>query len=276
MRRIRAAWALAAVVLPMAIIPQSRATTPVSPVSPVNHYQKQVANLFFNRGDVPSGNLWVPTSDAGQLPAANPYRGRLATYPTGWGSPAAGVYHPETALSVSGGVLSITGKAVNGVVCGGNVEPVATDNPLGARTYGRVVYRMRATGASGFGFAALQWPSDDSGQFEFDHEGAMLPGTVDNGNYHYAYHDGSIGWRAAGGQQLSNWHTYQNDWWPGGMAFYIDGTQVFTTVGSGFPYPTIPMRWLVQLQRMWGNPPLVANSTATIQLAYVKEWAYNS
>ncbi|MBO1754327.1 glycoside hydrolase family 16 protein [Allobranchiibius sp. CTAmp26] len=275
MKWIRAAAALAVVVAPLAIIPPSRAATaPVTP--PVNHYQRQVTNLFFNRGDVPAGSLWAPLSDNGNLPATNPYHGRLTTYPTGWGSAANGLYHPETSLSVSGGVLSLTGKVVNGVVWGGNVQPVATDDPYGARTYGRTVYRMRATGASGFGFAGLLWPSDDSGQFEFDHEGAMLPGTVDSGNYHYAYHNGAVGWRSALGQQLSNWHTYQIDWSPTGLTFFIDGHTAFTTVGSGFASPTIPMRWLLQVGRMWGNPPLAAGTTATLQLAYVKEWAYNS
>ena len=278
MRYRPAAMALAILVAPLAIIPQSRAATsaPVTPIAPVNHYQRQVTNLFFNRGDVPAGNLWAPLSDKGDLPAANPYKGQLTTYPTGWGSAANGIYHPETSLSVSGGVLNLTGKVVDGVVWGGNVQPVATDDPYGARTYGRTVYRMRATGASGFGFAGLLWPSDDSGRFEFDHEGAMLPGTTDSGNYHYNYHNGDVGWRALQGQQLSNWHTYQIDWWPGGLTFAIDGRTVYTTVGSGLAYPTIPMRWLLQVGRMWGNPPLAAATTATVQLAYVKEWAYNS
>ena len=283
MRWMRAAAAMAVLVAPMGIIPQSRAAVSppglvgvVTPPAPVNHYQHQVANLFFNRGDVPTGKLWAPPTASGDLPTGNPYRGHLTTYPTGWGSPANGMYHPETSLSVAAGVLTITGQVVDGVVWGGNVQPVATDDHYGARLYGRTVYRMRAVGASGFGFAALQWPSDDSGQFEFDHEGAMLPGTVDGGNYHYAFHNGALGWRAAQGQQLSNWHTYQTDWWPGGMTFSIDGRVVFTTVGTGRAYPTIPMRWLLQLGRMWGSPPLAAATTATVQLSYVKEWAYNS
>ena len=270
MKFTRAMAAVVALMVSAVIMPQGQAATPV------NHYRQQVANLTFTRGDAPAGSRWAPTSDAGDLPASNPYAGQLTVYPTGWGSGANGIYHPETALSVSGGVLNMISHAVNGTVWGANVQPVASDDHYGARTYGRVIYRMRAVGASGHGFAALLWPADDSGKYEFDHEGLLTAGTVSSGYYHYAYHDGAVSWRTTRGQLLSNWHTYENNWWPGGMSFYIDGLLAYTTSNSGLPVPTIPMRWLIQLGRMWGSAPLAEGSTSTVQLAYVKEWAYNS
>ena len=239
---------------------------------PGTPWRTQVTDLTFG-ADAPLGSFRAINS-AGDLPSSNPYAGLLQTYPTGWGSTTNGIYHPEQTVFVKNGLLNIISKSVGGTVFGAAIEPTGAGESYGARTYGKVVYRMRATGASGHAFAALLWPANDSGKYEFDHEGPMTANTRVGGAYHYAYHGGAITWGARQGQLLSNWHNYSLQWWPGGMTMWIDNYIAYSLAWNGYKSPSIPMRWLIQTGRMWGGAALTPGSTSTVQIAYVKEWRY--
>ncbi len=265
----RTGGAVLSVLAVLAVHSGSPANAAAIPGTP---WRTQVTDLTFG-ADAPVGSFRA-INNAGDLPPGNPYAGRIQTYPTGWGSQSHGFYHPDQTVFVKNGALNIVSKAVGGTVYGAAIEPTGLGESYGKRTYGKVVYRMRALGASGHAFAALLWPADDSGKYEFDHEGPMTAKARVGGAYHYAYHGGAITWGALQGQLLSNWHTYSLQWWPGGMTMWIDNHIAYSLAWSNYPIPRIPMRWLIQTGRMWGNAPLVDGSTSTVQIAYVKEWRY--
>lgn len=240
-----------------------------------NHYRNQVANLRFNRGAVPAGSAWNPTGN-GNLPASNPYASVMTTYPSGWGNADQGYYHPERTMSVAHGVLTIKAIGTQGAEWGGSVLPVAKDDKVGSRRYGRIEYRLRASGAPGHSFAAFEWPSDDNWVYEMDAtEGFETPGSIVGGTYHYNAAAGQQGFAARQGQLIGNWHTFQLNWWPGGQSVWIDRRHLeYNVTADGHPAPTQIMRFLLQTNKAWNGTP-ANGSVGTVQLAYVKEWAYN-
>ncbi|MBO1766926.1 family 16 glycosylhydrolase [Allobranchiibius sp. GilTou38] len=252
-------------------------TLPAHAATTTNYYRRLVANLEFNRGNVPAGSRWNPTDNSGDLPSSNPYASTMTTYPSGWGTPAQGYYHPERTMSVANGVLTIRALGSQGTEWGGSVLPIATDNKVGSRRYGRIEYRLRATGAAGHSFAAFEWPSDDNWVYEMNAtEGFETPGTTVGGTYHYNGAAGQQGFTARQHQQTSNWHTFQINWWPGGQSVWIDRRYLeYDDAAAGHLAPTQIMRFLLQTNKAWNGTP-ANGSTGTVQLAYVKEWAYNN
>lgn len=264
-----------AAVAPGAQAASSKASTAVTAAAPVDHYKQLVSDMRFDKGDQPAGRAWEPINDTGQLPVTNKYAGAMTTYPSGWTEPMGGTYDPSRSLSVKGGVLNVNTVSQGGRVFGGVVMPKASDNMYGERTYGKIVWRMRADRPKSHAYANFTWPANDDGRYEMDQEGSMDPNTLVGGTYHHSGNENKEGYSAQQNQKIGNWHTYQMNWWPGGISMWVDNNLMYrnsTDAPDGQR-----MRFLIgQTTKMWDSSKMVEGERGVVQVAYVKQWKYNS
>jgi hypothetical protein len=184
--------------------------------------------------------------------SGTPYFNRWFAYPDGWaGTPASGIYAPSRGISVEHGRLdyylrtgSLDGVSVH------MIEAAVPRIPGGVRggglLYGRYVIRARWDPLSNYHISFLLWP--DSNQWprdgEIDYpEGNMASSSVSafihwqNGTPGGAQH----AYVASTDPQL--WHTYEIDWLPSSVSFYLDGRPIGRSTTH---VPDTPMHWVLQ------------------------------
>lgn len=204
-----------------------------------------------------------------------PYFNRWFAYPDGWsGTPATGVYTPSRGISVENGALdyylrtaSMDGVSVHMIeaavpkIPGGGVGS-------GGLLYGRYVVRARWDAMSSYHISFLLWP--DSNQWPRD-------GEIDFPEANMASSDVSafMHWQngSTGDDQDAfdvhvdpqEWHTYEIDWLPSSVSFYVDGQCIGRSTTN---VPDTPMHWVLQTNTSW-RASLGDTQTGHVQI----DWA---
>ncbi|MEV0585014.1 glycoside hydrolase family 16 protein [Nonomuraea sp. NPDC050310] len=165
----------------------------------------------------------------------------------GWGAPAfvenfdrldTGkwmVYHSPTAsenprtgkaVSVSGGVLKITGGFYGGKDLSGGLATRKT------QTYGRWEVRFRAEAGAGYTPVALLMASDRGEHAEIDFAEIIDPKRQGGGIFVHAGDERADKQLRA---DFTRWRTVAVDWLPGRLTFWLDGEKVWDYRGPHVP-----------------------------------------
>lgn len=183
--------------------------------------------------------------------------GKWWAYPDGWpGTPRTGTYFPSRTLSIENGVLDY--YVHTRAVAGRNYHMIDAAVPKvlgGGIVYGRYVVRARWDGLRGYHVSFLLWP--DSGRWPRDGE-IDFPEADLNSSLVGAY----VHWEATGGagRQASYvvsantryWHTYEIDWLPDSVSFYLDGGRVGRLTSH---VPRAPLHWVLQVGTSYSEAP---------------------
>jgi hypothetical protein len=189
--------------------------------------------------------------------ADTPYFSRWFAYPDGWpGTPATGVYAPSRGISVEDGALDYDLRmgTMNGVSVH-MIEAAVPKIPSGAENggllYGRYVIRARWDPLSSYHISFLLWP--DSNQWphdgEIDYPEANMASTDVSAFMHWQ--NGTSG-RDQDAYDVyidpRDWHTYEIDWLPSSVSFYLDGRLIGRSTTN---VPDTPMHWVLQTNTSW-------------------------
>jgi len=161
-------------------------------------------------------------------------------YPDGWPSTYTngGVgYMPSQVLSVHDGVLDFNLKPVNGHAAGANPSPILSNTGTAYQTYGKYIFRMRIDHVDGYHDAWLLWPKGDtdwqSAETDFPEMG-LTSSSVSA----FAHYGGSGSQEAFSKTiDITQWHTYEQDWTATSRSFYIDGQLIGTTTKALYANP---------------------------------------
>lgn len=179
------------------------------------------------------------TTDASKVVYTGTDGCKFTEYPDGWASTNTngGVgYCPKQVLSVHDGVLDFNLAPVNGHACGANPSPLLPSSPY--VTSGKFIVRMRTDKVAGYHDAFLLWPENDndwqSAESDFP-EMDLTDSTVSA----YAHYGGSGSQDAFEGTKvdLTQYHTYEQDWSPGKRSYYVDGQLIGTSTHSVYAGP---------------------------------------
>jgi len=202
------------------------------------------------------------------------YGDRFFVYPNGWRDTSKkGNYNPGV-ISVSGGIMTMGMRTINGVpqVCA--PEPkingaTADRNQL----YGRYEARFRADATDGYKLAWLLWPK--SGVWprdgEIDFPEGDLQGTIGafmhrqngtSGGDQDPYHSSA---------RFPDWHTAVIEWKPNSCKFILDGAVVGHSTSR---VPNTPMHWVLQSETELNSTYPAANAIANVQIDYVRVHKY--
>ncbi len=204
-----------------------------------------------------------------------------AAYPDGWPDSHYGSYYPSRVLSIHSGMMDyhIHTETVNGIpyhMTAAAVPKIPGGVNGGGLLYGRYVIRARFDPLRGYHVAFLLWPdsriSPGGGEIDFPDD-ALDSSTVDAFMHwqgatthrqfdHYSLH-----------ASLRAWHTYEIDWLPAGVSFYLDGR----LLGSARAHiPDTPMHWVLQTDTA-GGQPVPSNTTAgEVQIAWATAYTPSS
>jgi hypothetical protein len=168
-------------------------------------------------GPAAGGRLLVADSfDGNSLNAAT-----WQTYGPNWAGNGGNGLRDGSAVSVGGGVLTITAKMVGGTLVSGAIASRIST------TYGRVEFRVRADPDPSQATSAvvLMWPTSDNwpidGETDIFETGPAAARSSFTSFVHYG----------ASNQQVwfphhvdaTQWHTMAMDWTPSRLSFYLDG-----------------------------------------------------
>ena len=193
--------------------------------------------------------------------SGTPYFNRWFAYPDGWaGTPATGIYAPSRGISVENGRLDYFLRT--GSPDGVSVHMIEAAVPRipggvggGGMLYGRYVVRARWDPLSSYHISFLLWP--DSNQWPRD-------GEIDYPEANMASSDVSAFMHrqngTSGGDQDAfdvyidpqQWHTYEIDWLPSSVSFYVDGQRIGQSTTN---IPDTPMHWVLQTNTSWRASP---------------------
>lgn len=194
-------------------------------------------------------------------------------YPKGWpdtatqrGYPVGGIYDPASTVWVSGGQMHIRmWRGGSGPVHSAAVVPKKLMN----QKYGRYEERFRVSKvAIGYKSAHLLWPVVNDGCSEIDHPELEWTETI------AAFHHPSNCARQASfdsGKRWTDWHTSRIEWKPGEVRFYLDGRLIGRSTSS---VPNRAMSWIIQNEAALNGDQAAPNSSAQMDIAYVKGWAW--
>jgi hypothetical protein len=184
--------------------------------------------------------------------ADTPYFIRWFAYPDGWlGTPATGIYAPSRGISVKYGALRYY---------------------LRTLLYGRYVVRARWDPLSSYHISFLLWP--DSNQWprdgEIDYPEANMASSDVSAFMHWQ--NGTSG-RDQDAYDVhidpQQWHTYEIDWLPSSVSFYLDGQRIGTSTTN---VPDTPMHWVLQTntaQHIWPDDTEAGQVQMDWAVAYV-------
>ncbi|MGW2223807.1 glycoside hydrolase family 16 protein [Streptomyces formicae] len=219
---------------------------------------------------------YVDTSKAhcGGLTGAT--RANWWAYPKGWPDtatqrsyPVGGVYDPASTVWISGGQMHIRmWRGASGPVHSAAVVPKKLMN----QRYGRYEERFRVSKvATGYKSAHLLWPVVDATcpECEIDYPELEYTETI-----HAFTHP------KGGGQQdafdtnrsWTSWRTSVIEWSPGLVRYYLDGRLVGRSTRG---IPDKPMSWIIQNEAALNGDRAAPNSSAQMDIAYVKGWTWN-
>jgi len=173
-------------------------------------------------------------------------------YPDGWPSTytnGAPGYQPAQVLSVHDGMLDFYLHPVAGRSSGANPSPVLPGNTQ-YQTYGRYTARVKVTYADtlhlkDYHMAWLLWPVSDNvyKYAESDFPEMDLNSTSVNAFSHYGGNGAQE--QFSKGVDITQWHTYTQEWGPGYRKYYIDGALIGTATNQVYAQPE---RWQLQVE----------------------------
>lgn len=179
------------------------------------------------------------TQDASKVVYTGANGCKWTEYPDGWSSTNTGSapgYEPGQVLSVHDSVLDFALHPIGGHAEGANPSPLL---PTASNvTYGKFIVRMRMDHVAGYHDAFLLWPSNDndwqSAESDFP-EMDLTDSTVSA----YAHFGGSGSQDAFEGTKvdLTQWHTYEQDWSPGKRTYLVDGVVIGTSTSQVYSGP---------------------------------------
>jgi hypothetical protein len=200
-------------------------------------------------------------------------------YPSSWpdtatqrGYPVGGWYDPATTLSVSpsqwgDGQLHIRmWRGASGPVHSATIVP---KRAMGL-TYGAYEERWRVSHvATGYKSAHLLWPVTNDGCSEIDYPELEWDTQVAG-----FMHPSNCGTQVSvdTGKSWGQWHTSRIEWTRGDIKFYLDGQLVGETRSH---VPAVPMDWDIQNESALNGESAAPNSSAQMDITYVKVWAWN-
>jgi hypothetical protein len=220
-------------------------------------------------------NARTPAAYCGGLPAS--LQSQWWAYPTGWpdsatevNMPLGGYYDPGHTVWISGGQMHIRMFRATGSVHSAAVVPKASIGLL----YGKYVERFRVLdpgSSTGYKSSHLLWPTGDPVNYEVDfpegewdsgfcvHVHAIPVGTVTR-NF------------CPAGATFATWNTTEIEWWPGNVAFYLNGSEIYHVTGKWAPDER--MSWILQNETALNGEAAPENSSAQLNISYVAVYTY--
>jgi hypothetical protein len=210
-----------------------------------------------------------------RLPAS--VRSQWWAYPTGWPDTATerhmrvgGYYDPAHTISIGGGQMHIRMFRDTGPIHSATAVPKAA---IGL-TYGKYVERLRVSNpesSTGYKSAHLLWPTTEPPKYEVDYP----EGEWDSG-FCVHVHSVSQGNAAKNACQadatFATWTTTEVEWWPGNLAFYLNGTEVYHLTGKWVPAEA--MSWIIQNETALDGEIAPENSSAQLNISHVAVYTY--
>jgi hypothetical protein len=181
----------------------------------------------------------------------SPYFGVWYAYPDGWTGSDGGTYYPSQTISVAHGALdyylhsaSVDGTTYHMIDAAMPKVPDGVNG--GGLLYGRYAVRARWDALSSYHISFLLWPDSDNWPHdgEIDFPEANMGSTDISAFMHWQ--------NATSGSQQdvydtnvdpTQWHTYEIEWLPNSLSFYVDGTLIGHSTTN---VPDTPMHWVLQ------------------------------
>jgi hypothetical protein len=248
-----------------------------APTTSLTGWKLIVSDDFTVDSTSADGMNWKSLTDAGKIV----YKGKnIATNSTtSW------VTYPETfldtyqkrpyksgdVLSTHNGVLDFYLHSVNGQPAGANPSVILSGSST-YQTYGRYSarYKIDTHNVQGYYTAWLLWPQLDSNYkcAESDFPEGQLSESATGGYAHYGCNGLVDSTYPRPAVDLTQWHTYTQEWGPGYRKYYIDTTLVLTTTNQVWSQPE---RWQLQTETngtaTFGQGHLLVDWVAVYQYA---------
>jgi hypothetical protein len=201
------------------------------------------------------------TSDPSKVVYTGDHGGQWTEYPDGWPSTntnGAPGYEPSQVLSTHDGVLDFSLHNVNGLPAGANPSPVMPSGIVAGggsyQTYGMYSVRMKvqyddAHRLDDFHIAFLLEPQDGAAWASAESDFPEM--TLNDGQVcafaHYGPSTGNGSTQDAYCQNIdmSQWHTFTQEWGPGYRSYSIDGQLIGTSTNQVWSGPE---RWQLQTE----------------------------
>jgi hypothetical protein len=217
----------------------------------------------------------TPAAYCGGLPAS--LRSQWWAYPTGWPDsatevhmPLGGYYDPAKTIWISGGQMHIRMFRATGSIHSAAAVPKASIGLL----YGKYVERFRVADprtSIGYRGSHLLWPTSNVPRYEVDFPEAPWDSTfcvhvhsVHKGHATSNFCPADGTWGA--------WNTTEIEWWPGNLAFYLNGKQIYHVTGTWVPDER--MSWIIQNESALNGETAPENSSAQLNISYVAVYTY--
>jgi hypothetical protein len=157
-------------------------------------------------------------------------------------------YKSGDVLSVHDGLLDFNLHSVNGQPAGANPSVILNGSSTYQR-YGRYSARFKVDthNVQGYYIAWLLWPQSDGDYMcaESDFPEGQLSEAAIGGYAHYGCNKVVDSTYPRPSVDLTQWHTYTQEWAPGYRKYYIDSTLVLTTTNQVWSQPE---RWQLQTE----------------------------
>jgi hypothetical protein len=222
-----------------------------------------------------NNNDRTPAAFCSGLPTA--LQSQWWAYPTGWPDSATevhmklgGYYDPAGTTWISDGQMHIRLFRDTGPIHSAAVVPKAAIGLM----YGKYVERFRVSdpeSSTGYKGSHLLWPTTEPLKYEVD----FPEGEFDSG---FCVHVHSVSQGSAtknvcpAGVTWATWNTTETEWWPGNLAFFINGTEVYHLTGKWVPDQ--PMSWIIQNETALNGEIAPQNSSAQLNISYVGVYTY--
>ena len=218
----------------------------------------------------------TPAAFCSGLPAS--LKSQWWAYPTGWPDTATeghlrlgGYYDPARTISISDGQMHIRMFRGADPIHSATVVPKAGIGLM----YGKYVERFRVSdpeSSTGYKSSHLLWPTTEPLTYEVDYP----EGDWDSG-FCVHVHSVSEGNATknvcpATGATFATWTTTEVEWWPGNLAFYLNGTELYHLTGKWVPDQ--PMSWIIQNETALNGEIAPENSSAQLNISYVAVYTY--
>jgi len=217
----------------------------------------------------------TPAAYCGGLPAD--VRSQWWAYPSGWPDsatevhmPLGGYYDPAHTVWISGGQMHIRMFRTTGPIHSAAVVPRASIGLL----YGKYVERFRVVNpdsSTGYKSSHLLWPTSYPLKYEVD----FPEGEWDS---YFCVHVHSIPQGTAtknlcpAAPSWGTWNTTEIEWWPGNVAFYLNGAEIYHVTGKWVPDER--MSWIIQNESALNGELAPEHSSAQLNISYVAVYTY--
>ena len=222
-----------------------------------------------------NNNDRTPAAYCAGLPAS--LRSQWWAYPSGWPDtatethmPLGGYYDPAHTVWISGGQMHIRMFRTTGSIHSAAVVPKASIGQL----YGKYVERFRALdpgSSTGYKSSHLLWPTYAPLNYEVD-----FPEGEWDSSFCIHVHAIPVGTATKNfcpvGATFAGWSTTEVEWWPGNVAFYLNGTEIYHVTGKWAPDER--MSWIIQNETALGGEIAPENSSAQLNISYVAVYTY--